>query len=116
MAVNPTKVVIKGIDKVIKRDLAKHKELLDQAKLSSISFREAISHQVKKKKHYLSLVGSGKFNDDSLKESIGMINVDIRAMSDKAKLASDSIDHHSLIVDTLTDQLREYYENDGIIT
>lgn len=109
------KIVIKGIDKVIKRDLGKHKELLQQSKLSLLSFREAVSHQIKKKKHYLSLVGGGKFNDDSLKESINMINIDIRAMSDKTKLADEEISHHTLIVDTLTKQLQEYYENNGLI-
>jgi len=107
-------MVIKGIDKVIKRDLGKHKALLQQAKLSLLSFREAVSHQVKKKKHYLALVGKGKFDDQSLKQSVGMINVDIRAMSDKAKLANDEIAHHTLIVDTLTQQLDEYYANDGL--
>ena len=44
-----------------------------------------------------------------------MINVDIRAMSDKAKLADEEISHHTLIVDTLTVQLQEYYENNGAV-
>lgn len=109
------KIVIRGIDKVIKRDLGKHRELLQQSKLSLLSFREAVSHQIKKKKHYLSLIGEGKFNDDSLRESVDTINVDIRAMSDKAKLADEEISHHTLIVDTLANQLKEYYENNGLI-
>lgn len=114
MEANEPKVVIRGIDKVIKRDLGKHKDLLQRAKLSLRSFRQATSHQVKKKKHYLSLIGEGKFNDDSLRESVNMINVDIRAMADKVKLAEEEISHHTLIVDTLTGQLKEYYENNGL--
>ena len=115
MEANTPTILIKGIDKVIKRDLGKHKERLQQAKLSLLSFRESVSHQVKKKKHYLKLVGGGKYNDDSLRDSVEMINVDIRAMSDKAKLADEEISHHTLIVDTLTVQLQEYYENNGAV-
>lgn len=114
MAVNSPKILIKGIDKVIKRDLGKHKNLLIRAKLSLQSFKQATSHLIKKKKHYSGLVGGGKFKDPALKESISMINVDIRAMSDKVKLANEEIEHHTLIVDTLTDQLEEYRKNDGI--
>lgn len=114
MAANTPRVVIKGIDKVIKRDLGKHKALLQQSKLSLLSFREAVSHQVKKKKHYLGQLGQGKFDDAALRSSIDMINVDIRAMSDKVKLAGEEIDHHTLIVDTLTVQLQEYYESNAI--
>ena len=115
VANNSPSVLIKGIDKVIKRDLGKHKALLEQSKLSLLSFRQSVSHQIKKKKHYLGLVGSGKYNDESLKSSITMINVDIKAMSDKAKLADEEIKHHALIVDTLTDQLQDYYKNNGAI-
>ena len=110
---NQKAIRIKGIDKVIKRDLGKHKEMLQRAKLSLLSFRESVSHLIKKKKHYLSLIGEGKFNDDSLRESITMINIDIRAMGDKVKLTNEEIDHHVLIVDTLTEQLEEYYKNDA---
>jgi len=43
-----------------------------------------------------------------MKEAISMIGIDIRAMSDKVKLANDEIEHHTLIVDTLTQQLEDY--------
>jgi len=101
-------VIILGIDKVIKRDLGKHKELLEQCKVTLLTYREAVSHQVKKKKHYASLIGGEKFDDGSLRVSISMINIDIRAMSDKVKLTEDEIKHHTLIVDTLTEQLADY--------
>lgn len=114
MVANTPQILIKGIDKVIKRDLGKHKDMLQRAKLSLQAFKESVSHQIKKKKHYSSLVGGGKFKDQSLKDAIGMINIDIRAMSDKAQLAEEEIKHHTLIVDTLTDQLDSYYKNNGL--
>lgn len=114
MEANSPQILIKGIDKVIKRDLAKHKDMLLRAGSSLRSFKQAVSHLIKRKKHYSSLIGEGKFNNNSLKGSISMINIDIRAMSDKVKLAEEEIEHHTLIVDTLTEQLNSYYENDGL--
>lgn len=100
-------VVIEGLEKIIKRDLAKHKTLLAQSKEERASFRTAVSHQIKKKKFYKSLLGGEKYDDASLWESIMAIGVDIRHMSDKVKLAEEAISHHSLIVDTLTAQLSD---------
>ena len=108
------RIIIEGLDVVIKLDLGKHQQLLVQAQLSAQAFREAVSHQVKKKKHYRSLIGGGKFDNKALKASIGMIQIDIRAMSDKVKLATEEIAHHTLIVDTLTEQLENYYTDNAI--
>lgn len=103
-------IVIEGLDVVIELDLGKHQRLLDQAKLSLISFREGRAHAIKKKKHYAKQVGGGKYRDSSLRASMGMIATDIRHLSDKAGLAQQSIEHHTLIVDTLTEQLVQYRE------
>lgn len=110
----PPQIIIEGLDSVIKLDLGKHQQLLAQAKLSAQAFREAVSHQVKRKKYYRSLIGGGKFDDKALKVSLGMIQIDIRAMSDKVKLALEEISHHTLIVDTLTEQLENYYKDNAI--
>ena len=64
-----------------------------------------------KKKHYKGLIGGGKYDDDALKRSMGDIAINIRHMSDKEKLSRDAIEHHTLIVDTLTQQLEEYNIN-----
>ena len=102
-------IYIEGFEPLIERDLQKHKDILERTKLELNAYRQAVSHEVKKKKHYASLIGSGKFNDDALRESIKtQINTNIRHMSDKAKLAQDKIEHETLIVDTLTKQLEEY--------
>ena len=100
-------VVIDGLEKVIKKDLEKHKVLLTRSKLDLITFREAVAYQVKKKKHYKSLVGGGKFNDAALQGTMTTIGIDLRHMGDRVKLAEEAIAHHSLIVDTLTVQLAD---------
>jgi len=104
-------IVIKGIEKVIKRDLEKHKILLERSTIEMLSFKEAVSHEVKKKKHYKTLIGEGKYNDDALRKSMDMIAVNIKHLSDKVKVSQDSIDHHRLIVDTLTKQLEDQNES-----
>jgi hypothetical protein len=101
-------IFIEGIDVVIKLDLGKHKELLAQTQTELMSFREAQDHESARKRHYYRLVGSGKYNDESLLRSVKDIRINIRHLSDKAKLAEDKIKHHKLIVDTLTDQLKDY--------
>jgi hypothetical protein len=111
MEVKEPVVIIDGLEVIIKRDLEKHKLLLIRSKADLDAFRLALSHQIKKKKHYVFQVGGGKYSDAALWESIAMIGVDIRHISDKAKLAEEALAHHSLIVDTLTAQLAEQHKN-----
>ena len=101
-------VFIEGIDKVIRLDLGKHKELLSQTKSELASFRQAVNHEVAKKRHYYRLIGQGKYDDKSLKKSVKDIRINIRHLSDKATLAEEKIAHHTLIIDTLTAQLEDY--------
>jgi len=101
-------VFVEGIDKVIRLDLEKHKELLTRRKLDKLSWQSGVSHHVKMKRHYKTLIGGGKFNDEALKKSIGQINLNITHLQQKVKLSDDAIEHETLIVDTLTDQLKTY--------
>lgn len=103
-------IFILGIDVVIERDLNKHKSLLERAKHSLISFKTAVSHQVKKKKYYAGLLAdpAQKYDKRAMKKSLKDINIDIRAMSDKVQITQEEIAHHTLIVDTLTEQLADY--------
>lgn len=98
-------IIIEGIEEVIKKDLKKFRGILEKDKLNLIAFRNARSHEIKKKKHYKNLIGGEKFNDDALKESMGQIAINIRHMSDKVMLTEQAIKHHTEIVDTLTGQL-----------
>ena len=107
MAVN---IVIKGMEVIIKRDLEKHKALLERSNMDMLSFKGAVSHEIKKRKHYKSLLGGGKYDDEALRKSMDMIAINIRHLSDKVKISQDSIDHNRLIVDTLTKQLEDQYE------
>lgn len=101
-------VFIEGIDVVIKLDLGKHKELLDRTQDELVSFNEAVTHESARKRHYYRLIGGEKYDDDALRASVDDIRINIRHLSDKAKLARDKIEHHTLIVDTLTEQLQDY--------
>ena len=103
-------VFVKGIDAVIKLDLGKHRELLTQSKADLLAFSEAVAHESERKRRYYRLIGGGKYNDDSLKQSVEDIRINIRHLSDKAKLAQEKIEHHTLIVDTLAGQLQDYNE------
>jgi hypothetical protein len=116
MAAKEPVIVIAGLEVVIKRDLEKHKLLLIQSKADLDTFRLALSHQIKKKKYYVSQIGGGKYSDVALQKSIVMIGVDIRHMSDKVKLSEEALAHHSLIVDILTAQLADQYKNLKILT
>lgn len=98
-------IVIEGIEEVIKKDLKKYQEILERNKLELIAYRNARSHEIKKKKHYKNLIGGGKYNDDSLRESMNQIAINIRHMSNKVDLTEKAIKHHTEIVDTLTEQL-----------
>jgi hypothetical protein len=101
-------IFIEGIDVVIKLDLGKHKELLARSQVDFQSFCEARDHEAARKRHYYRLIGGGKYDDDALKRSVEDIRINVRHLSDKAKLAQDKIEHHTLIVDTLTEQLQDY--------
>ncbi len=101
-------IFIEGIDVVIRLDLGKHKELLAQAQADVVSFRESVGHESAKKRHYYRLIGGGKYNDDALRSSVKDIRVNIRHLTDKAGKAEEKVEHHKLIVDTLTAQLQDY--------
>ena len=101
-------VFIEGIDVVIRLDLGKHKELLAQTQAELISFRAARDHESARKRHYYRLIGGDRYDDDALKRSVEDIRLNIRHLSDKANLAEEKAEHHTLIVDTLTAQLVDY--------
>jgi hypothetical protein len=101
-------VVVEGMEEIIQRDLEKHKVLLERTEQELRSYRLARSHEIKKKRHYLSLIGDGKFDDEALQNAIDtQINVNIRHLTDKCKTAEEKIEHHKMIVDHLTKQLEQ---------
>ena len=99
---------VEGIDVVIKLDLGKHQALLAQTQAELLSFIEARDHESARKRHYYRLIGGGEYDDEALKQSVADIRINVQHLADKAKLATDKVAHHSLIVDTLTEQLQDY--------
>ena len=100
-------VVIDGIKEIIERDLEEHKYLLERTQQELLSFREGRSYEIKKKKHYSGLIGGEKYDDEALQKSMNDIATNIKHMSDKCLLAEEKISHHQLIVDTLSEQLKD---------
>lgn len=95
-------VVVEGIEDIIERDLNKHRALLEQAKQNVLIFREARSHEIQRKKHYKSLIGGGKYDDDALRKEMQDMNVNIRNLSDKVKRFEEEVQFHTGIVDKLS--------------
>jgi len=102
--------VVEGIEEIIEKDLQKHKTILVRTHQEKMAYREAISHEVKKKKYYNSLIGKGKFDDVALRCAIDQMAVNITTISNKVKLSDDKIEHETLIIDTLTAQLENQYK------
>jgi len=103
-------IVIEGMEQIIERDLVKHKSLLERTKGEHLAYRNAKSHEINKKRHYAGLIGNGKWDDDALRSSMKDINKNIRHMEIKVEIAQRGIEHHTLIVDTLTEQLAQQYK------
>lgn len=110
MEANTPLIIIRGIDEVIKRDLDKHRALLERSHTERGAYKQAVAHLIKRKKYYSSLIGGEKYEDAALQKSIDGLVVDLRHMSDKVKLSDEAMSHHQLIVDTLSKQLNDYNE------
>lgn len=106
---DPT-VLIEGLDVLIKRDLEKHQGLLERSKQEKLTYVQARSSEIKRKRAWRKHIGGGKFDDAALEVALDQIAQNITMWSDKVKLSDDAIAHHTLIVDTLTEQLFEYNE------
>jgi len=100
---------------VLKRDLGKHKALLERRTIEKQAFVKSRSLLIQRKKHYKSLIGGERYDDESLKKSTEMIGIDIVAMSNNIKLAQDAVDHHKMIVDDLTFKLTAYNKNRELV-
>lgn len=102
-------IVVEGMEVVLERDLTKHQKAVQQAELELGEYRAARILERNKKSHYESLLGGGKFNDTALKNGIAQIDINIRQLSDKIKLSSEKIEHHTEIVRRLQEELKQQY-------
>ena len=108
-------IFIEGIDEVIKKDLGRHKAVLLRTLSEAESFRQAVKHESGRKRYYYRQIGKGKYDDEALQNSVDQIRINIRHLSDKVKLSEEKIAHETLIVDTLTQQLKEYNDRYAVI-
>ena len=104
------RLFVKGVDVIIRRDLAKHKSILERERINLLAYQEAVSHAIEQKRYYWKLIGGEKYDDDALRKSVEQQKVNIRHLQDKVKLTKESIEHHTMIVDTLGQQLKDYEE------
>jgi hypothetical protein len=105
---NEPVMVIEGLEDILIKDIAKHKEIVERTENELISFRKAVSHEVKRKKHYRKLIGGGKYNDESLQKSIDMMGINITHLSNRVKETTEKRDFNKNIVDTLSKNLEDH--------
>ena len=103
--------MVEGLREVFEKDIVKHQGLLEQSILDMQAFERGRNHAVKQKQHYRSLIGGGKYNDEALERAIVGININIQHLENKIASAKEKRDFEKNIVDTLTNQLREYNKN-----
>ena len=106
--VNP-EIVIEGMEDILERDLAKHKGILQQTQLEMQAYSDARSYEVRKKRHYRSLVNAGKYDKEAMEDAIAQIDINLRHMVDKKKLCVEKIAHHEEIISELEKELANQY-------
>jgi hypothetical protein len=104
-------IVIQGMDIIIKRDLDKHKSLLDKNNLDIQFLQDARSNEIKRRKFYNSQKGKRKYSDDAMDTAIEQMRLNIERYSSQLKGLNEQKDFNTNIVDTLTNQLNEYYKS-----
>ena len=99
---------IEGIDVIIRRDLDKHKALLEVNELSIQSLQAARSAEIRRKQFYGEQKGKRRYRDKDMDIAIEQMNKNIGHLSIRIKLTEDLREHNTHIVDTLTEQLENY--------
>ena len=97
-------IFVEGIDVIIRRDLDKHKAILEMNVMDIQAFQKSRSSEIEK--------GKRRYRDDAMDEAIEQMNKNIGHLSIRIKFAEELRDQNTIIVDTLTKQLEDY--NKGI--
>ena len=101
---------IEGIDVIIRRDLDKHKSLLERDNMNILAFEEARNSEIQRKRFYVGQKGKRNFNDEAMDTAITQMRVNIEHLSGRIKITKELRAQNTQIVDTLTKQLDEYYK------
>lgn len=99
---------IEGIDVIIRRDLDKHKSLLDKNNLDIQSFQQARSGEIGRKRFYTDQKGKKKYDDDAMDKAIEQMSRNINHLSGRISVTRQLKEQNTLIVDTLSEQLKQY--------
>ena len=101
-------IFIEGIDIIIRRDLEKHKALLEKDIMGIESLQVARSNEIRRKQFYGEQKGKRRYKDNAMNTAIEQMNKNIGHLSMRIKFTEDMKKQNTLIVDTLTEQLKEY--------
>jgi len=102
-------IFIEGIDVLIKRDLEKHQSLLEKNNLDIQALEYARTNEIGRKKFYNTQKGKKNYDDDAMDSAIQQMVINIRHISDRITIAKQMRAQNTQIVDTLSDQLKNYY-------
>ena len=105
-------IFVEGIDVIIRRDLDKHKAILEMNVMDIQAFQKSRSSEIERKRFYGEQKGKRRYRDDAMDEAIEQMNKNIGHLSIRIKFAEELRDQNIIIVDTLTKQLEDY--NKGI--
>ena len=105
-------IFVEGIDVIIRRDLDKHKAILEMNVMDIQAFQKSRSSEIERKRFYGEQKGKRRYRDDAMDEAIEQMNKNIGHLSIRIKFAEELRDQNTIIVDTLTKQLEDY--NKGI--
>jgi hypothetical protein len=102
-------IFIEGIDVIIRRDLDKHKSLLEKNNMDIQAFENAINSEIQRKKFYVKQKGQKKYDDTAMDVAIEQMRINITHLGDRLKITKELRRQNTQIVDTLTPQLVQYY-------
>jgi hypothetical protein len=108
MAVKRGDTFVEGIDVIIRRDLDKHKALLNMNNINIQNFEAARNSEIGRKRFYGEQKGKRNYSDDAMDTAIRQMNTNIGKFERDIKLTKDQRELNTRIVDTLTVQLKAY--------
>ena len=104
-------IVIEGIDIIIKRDLDKHKALLEKNIIDIQAMNRARGSEIGRKRFYGEQKGKRRYQDDAMDAAIIQMSINITGYSRKILATEELKKFNTNIVDTLTQQLKDYNIN-----
>lgn len=108
MAVKRGDTFIEGIDVIIRRDLDKHKALLDMNNINILTFTTSRDNEINRKRFYGDQKGKRRYQDEAMDIAIKQMNTNIGKFERDIKFTKEQKEMNTRIVDTLTEQLKEY--------